>query len=145
MFAEYKATNPTIYTHKLEESIRKQIEKSHNFLGNVDTELKSWFDLISKLINLDHRSRLTAEKALEHPFFTEAPLPCENLDLLPVELKNADPTVDFHEFITKSEKNKKKDFKKTFTFKHNLPQDETPTLKPTISQLVKEQPLNQKN
>jgi len=49
-------------------------------------------------------------------------LACEKNELLPAELKN-DFTNDFHEFITKAEKNKKKDFKKIFTFKHNLPQE----------------------
>lgn len=70
--------NPTSHSNKLEETIFKQIEKGHNLEGNPDKELRLWFDLISKLVCIDHRTRLTAEKALEHPFFAEAPLPCEN-------------------------------------------------------------------
>ena len=40
--------------------------------------------------------------------------------MLPAEILNQDSGVDYHEFITKCEKNKKKDFRKSFTFKHNL-------------------------
>lgn len=79
-----------------------------------------WFDLISKIINLDFRARLSAGQALEHPFFTQEPLACDKKNLLPAEILNFDSGVDYHEFITKSEKNKKKDFRKSYTFKHNL-------------------------
>lgn len=114
--------NPATHYNKLEETIKKLIEKSNLFSGNPNTELTQWFDLVSKLICLDHRQRYTAEKALEHPFFSEEPLACSEADLLPSSIKN-DQTNDFHEFMTKAEKNKKKDYKKTFTFKHNLPQE----------------------
>ena len=69
---------------------------------------------------LDYRSRLTAKQALEHPFFSQEPRACEPKKLLPPEILNQDSGVDYHEFITKCEKNKKKDFRKSFTFKHNL-------------------------
>jgi serine/threonine protein kinase len=47
-----------------------------------------WFDLISKLICLSPKDRLTAEKALEHPFFAQEPLPVANSELLPQSLKD---------------------------------------------------------
>jgi Na+/phosphate symporter len=47
--------NPAIHVNKLEETIRKQIQKSNNFDGNAETELNQWFDLIGKLICLDQK------------------------------------------------------------------------------------------
>lgn len=71
------------------------------------------------MINLDFKTRISARKALEHPFFSENPAPCEPAELLPEEIRNPAPGTDYHEFTTKSEKNKKKDFKKQYSFKHN--------------------------
>ena len=39
--------------------------------------------------------------------------------MLPPEIRNPAPDIDYHEFITKNEKNKKINFKKEYTFKHN--------------------------
>jgi hypothetical protein len=66
---DYLQVNPTAHKECLVESIRKQIEKSNLFEGNIQ-ELDLWFDLLSKIIMLDYRSRLTAKQALEHPFFS---------------------------------------------------------------------------
>ena len=110
-----------MHQNNLEQTIKSHIEKSHNLQGNPETELTLWFDLIKKIICLDQRARLTAQQALEHPFFAkdQEPAACANSELLPAELLKSGN--DFHEFITKAERNKKKDFKKVFTFKHNLP------------------------
>ena len=59
---------------------------------------------------------MSARQAKNHPFFTDASLPpaCNPLELGIIDIKE-----DYHEFVTKSERNKKTDFKKTVTFKHN--------------------------
>ena len=77
-----------------------------------------WFDIIDKMLCLDPNKRLSASQALQHPFFTDPNLPaaCQPSDL-PVNQME-----DHHEFITKAEKNKKKDFRKMYTFRHNLDQ-----------------------
>ena len=38
---------------------------------------------------------------------------------MPLEIRIPAPDTDYHEFITKNEKNKKVNFKKEYTFKHN--------------------------
>lgn len=40
--------------------------------------------------------------------------------MIPTEIRNPDVETDFHEFITKNEKNKKSNFRKVYTFKHNV-------------------------
>ena len=67
------------------------------------------------MLTLDPHKRLSASQALQHPFFTDLSLEpaCQPIDL-PV-----DQLEDHHEFITKAERNKKKDFKKQYSFKHN--------------------------
>ena len=38
-------------------------------------------DLLDKLLQYDPSKRLSASQALEHPFFSEEPLPCKKEDL----------------------------------------------------------------
>lgn len=84
----------------------------------AETLTEHWFDLIDKMLILDPKKRLTAEQALKHPFFTDSSVPpaCPPSEL-PVNQMD-----DHHEYITKAERNKKKDFRKQFTFRHNLDQ-----------------------
>lgn len=118
-------TNKEVYTNKLRETIKIQLEKNNHFLGNVQTELEKWFDLIEKMITLDFRGRISAQKALEHQFFSEEPQACQANEMLPIEIRNPAPDMDYHEFITKNEKNKKLNFRKDFTFKHNNHEETT--------------------
>ncbi len=104
---------------KLRETIKTQLAKGNLFIGNVETELDSWLDLIEKMISLDYNSRISAKEALNNSFFKESPLACEPREVLPEEIRNPAPDTDYHEFITKNEKNKKINFKKEYTFKHN--------------------------
>ena len=76
-------------------------------MGNIETDLNSWFDLIEKMISLDYKSRISASEALKHTFFSENPQVCEPSEVLPEEIRNPAPDTDYHEFITKNEKNKK--------------------------------------
>ena len=41
------------------------------------------FDLLSGMLHLDPAQRLSAKDALNHPYFTEVPLPCSQ-DQIPV-------------------------------------------------------------
>jgi serine/threonine protein kinase len=124
VFQDYRQMNPTVnHSNKLIETIKKAIAKFHIFDGDPDKELTSWLDLMTHLICLDPRARYTAKQALDHDFFKEEPLACDPADLIPAQLKN-DSQNDFHEFITKCEKNKKQNFRKEFTFKHNIPNDD---------------------
>jgi serine/threonine protein kinase len=77
------------------------------------------------MISLDYKNRISAKDALKHPFFQENPLACEPSEVLPPEIRNPAPDTDYHEFITKNEKNRKQNFKKEFTFKHNRPEELT--------------------
>lgn len=72
------------------------------------------------MLCLDPNKRIRAAQALQHPFFTDSSTPpaCK-----PEELPVTSLEEDHHEFITKSERNKKKDFRKLFTFRHNLDQN----------------------
>ena len=69
LFQDFRRENREDHTPKLRETIKSQLEKNNHFVGNVLTELDSWLDLVEKMITLDHRSRISAHKALQHPFF----------------------------------------------------------------------------
>jgi serine/threonine protein kinase len=45
------------------------MEKSSLYLGDIHKDLDLWFDLIEKMVTIDFRNRISAKKALEHPFF----------------------------------------------------------------------------
>jgi serine/threonine protein kinase len=64
-------------------------------------------DLIESMISLDFKNRISAKAALKHQFFQENPHACEPSEVLPQEIRNPAPDTDYHEFITKNEKNKK--------------------------------------
>ena len=97
--------------------------KSHLLTGFDDAQSiidllgDNWFDLIDKMLCYDPKQRITASDALQHPFFTakDAVPACKPSELPVVGLQE-----DHHEFITKAERNKKKDFRKIFSFRHNL-------------------------
>ena len=106
---------------RVKEHLIEQLNKN-NLLADMKEEQKvedylgtHWFDLIDKMLTLDPDKRITAEEALKHPFFTDPSLEpaCDPIKLPVHQLE------DHHEFITKAERNKKKDFKKTYSFKHN--------------------------
>ena len=91
-----------------------QLNKNH-LVSNIKEGMKveeglteHWFDLIDKMLCYDPQMRLSASQALLHPFFTDPSLEpaCAPIDLPVHQLE------DHHEFITKAERNKKKDFKK---------------------------------
>ena len=60
------------------------------------------------MLTLDPSKRLKATEALQHPFFTD---PSLTKACTPSELP-VNQLEDHHEFITKAERNKKKDFRK---------------------------------
>jgi serine/threonine protein kinase len=115
----------SVFEHKprrLKEHILEQLAKN-NLVDGTSEELTTqqvltddWFDLVDSLLVYDFKKRLSASQALQHPFFTRPDVvkPCLPSELPLKELE------DQHEFITKAERNKKKDFRKEYTFKHNL-------------------------
>ena len=66
---------------KLKEHLNAQLLKNHLVAGIPDgknvaeTLSEHWFDLIDKMLTLDPKKRLSAEQALQHPFFTDTSLP----------------------------------------------------------------------
>ena len=72
------------------------------------------------MLILDPHKRLTGAQALQHPFFTDTNY---ELACLPGDLPLKDLHGDHHEFITKAERYKKKDYKKQYSFKHNKDQN----------------------
>jgi len=111
-----------IKPRRLREHIMEQLAKNNlveGACGDVPASqvlTDDWFDLLDNLLMYDHNKRLSASQALQHPFFSgpNAVPPCLPSELPLKELE------DQHEFITKAERNKKKDFRKEYTFKHNL-------------------------
>ena len=112
-------------TRKLKDHVKKFLNKNH-LIGDLNGKspeealTEHWFDLIDQMLLLDPQKRLTASKALKHPFFTEKSLEqaCQPADLPVKDLEG-----DHHEFITKAERNKKQNFKKWYSFKHNKDQN----------------------
>jgi len=96
------------------------------------------------MISLDYKNRISAKDALKHPFFKENPLVCEPSEVLPQEIRNPAPDIDYHEFITKNEKNKKQNFKKEYTFKHNK-LDEFTQKSTSITDLIAPSAIQQHN
>ena len=107
---------------RVREHLKSQLVKGHLMTGiedgaSVDETLTDhWFDLIDSMLTLDPQKRPSANQILHHPFFTSDDVPKACLpEQLPVNQMD-----DSHQFITKAERSKQKDFRKSYTFRHNL-------------------------
>lgn len=63
---------------------------------------EQFYDFVSKLLELNPQKWLTAKEALEHPFFTEEPLPCKPNEIPRIE-------GEAHEYTVRQEIKAKKE------------------------------------
>mmetsp|Transcript_4728 Transcript_4728/g.9719 ORF Transcript_4728/g.9719 Transcript_4728/m.9719 type:complete len:109 (+) Transcript_4728:931-1257(+) len=86
----------------------KFAEKLRNHLKNIQNNSKhlrcpindTCFDLIQKCLQIDPKERITAEQAINHPWFTESP--AHNIQDMP-KIKN-----EMHEYELKKKKEREK-------------------------------------
>ena len=97
-----------IYTRKLKEYLKT--ETQNKFPEDL-------YDLIDKLLLINPNNRLSVKEALHHPFFTSDPQMVS-----PEQLSLCFPKTDCHEFIMRNELHNRREheYKKFYTFKHNL-------------------------